>query len=247
MAPSGRTQRATGAMPILRVNNLSKRFGGVSVINNVDLVVNEEETRCIIGPNGAGKSTLLRLLIGEYRPTSGTISYENHDITSMPMSNRVRRGMSIKFQAPSVYNALSVKENLRLPLQRASTNVDEELDATLARIKLTDHADDLAGELSHGERQWLEIGMCLSLRPKLVLLDEPAAGLSRDETAKTGELIHGLKKQGITFLVVDHDMTFIKQIADVVTVLHLGETLFEGTMEQAISNVDVIRVYLGTK
>ncbi|MEO8006278.1 MAG: ABC transporter ATP-binding protein [Betaproteobacteria bacterium] len=232
---------------ILQATALSKTFGGLAAVSGVDLSIEEGEIHCLIGPNGAGKSTFFKLIVGTYAPTTGTIVFGGDNITRMPPSARVRRGMSIKMQTPSVFKELPVRQNLQIALQHQVAKIDlaGEEERLLALLELTAQAEKLAGTLSHGQQQWLEIGMALALRPKLLLLDEPTAGMSTEETFKTGELIQSLNGEGMTVLVVEHDMAFIRQIAQRVTVLHFGKVFAHGSIAEIITDPRVAEIYLG--
>ncbi|GGC48028.1 ABC transporter ATP-binding protein [Chelatococcus reniformis] len=234
-------------MPILETRQVSKRFGGLTAVSDVDLSIEPGEIHCLIGPNGAGKSTLFKLIVGTYPPSGGEIRFRDGDITQAKPFARVQRGMSIKMQAPSVFKELRTRQNLHIALQQKfhrQALVDEE-ERLLALLDLTAHADKAAGLLSHGQQQWLEIGMALALGPELLLLDEPTAGMSPEETFKTGELIKGLNATGMTVLVVEHDMAFIRQIAQRVTVLHLGKVFARGAIDEIVNDPGVIEIYLG--
>jgi len=232
---------------LLDVRGISKSFGGLFAVVEVDLAIGEREIHCLIGPNGAGKSTLFKLIIGTYAPSAGTVLFGGADVTRLPAFSRVARGMSIKMQTPSVFRALPVRQNLRIALQhhvQPHQALGEE-ERLIALLGLASDADKPAGELSHGQQQWLEIGMALALHPRLLLLDEPTAGLSPDETFRTGQLIQRLNAEGATVLVVEHDMTFVRQIATSVTVLHLGRVFARGTIEEIIAHPGVEEIYLG--
>jgi ABC-type uncharacterized transport system ATPase subunit len=237
----------TPAAYLLETRDLTKYFGGLSATNGVDIKVAPGEIRCLIGPNGAGKSTLFKLILGTYEPTAGTILFDGEDITRLRSHSRVQRGLSIKFQVPGIFHALSVEQNLRIALQRtveyAARNA--EIDRLLGLLDLAHQRSTAAGNLSHGQQQWLEIGMAIACRPKLLLLDEPTAGMSPEETFKTGELVKRLNAQGMTVIVIEHDMTFVRQIATRVTVLHFGKIFDEGTLDDIVKNEDVVRIYLG--
>ncbi len=232
---------------LLDVRGISKSFGGLFAVAEVDLAIGEREIHCLIGPNGAGKSTLFKLIIGTYAPSAGTVLFGGADVTRLPAFSRVARGMSIKMQTPSVFRALPVRQNLRIALQHhvQPHQALAEEERLIELLGLASDADRPAGELSHGQQQWLEIGMALALHPRLLLLDEPTAGLSPDETFRTGELIQRLNADGATVLVVEHDMTFVRQIATSVTVLHLGRVFARGTIEEIIANPGVEEIYLG--
>jgi ABC-type uncharacterized transport system ATPase subunit len=232
---------------ILQIQGLKKYFGGLYAINGVDLAVEEGELRCLIGPNGAGKSTLFKLILGSYQPSEGKILFRDNDITQLRPWQRVQSGLSIKFQVPGIFLELPVEQNLRIALQRAhrGTELDSELARLLELIGLGHRRDELAGNLAHGQQQWLEIAMAVAVKPALLLLDEPTAGMSPEETFKTGELVKRLNASGMTIIVIEHDMAFVRQIARRVTVLHFGQVFDEGTLDDIIANEDVVRIYLG--
>lgn len=232
---------------ILRTQGLKKNFGGLYAINGVDFAVEEGELRCVIGPNGAGKSTLFKLILGSYEPSQGKILFKGDDITSLRPHLRIQRGMSIKFQVPGIFLELPVEQNLRISLQRVyrGAALDHELDRLLELIDVGHQRDEPAENLSHGQQQWLEIAMAVALRPAMLLLDEPTAGMSPEETFKTGELVKRLNASGMTIIVIEHDMAFVRQIAKRITVLHFGQVFDEGSLDQIVSNEDVVRIYLG--
>ena len=232
---------------ILEARGLVKRFGGFAAVAGIDLRVETGEIRCIIGPNGAGKSTFFRLVAGDYRAGAGTIHFNGQDISSIRSHKRVAGGIGIKFQVPSIFPRLSVGENLAVALQRwvPSRELTTEIDRVLGTLGLEKQREKLAFQLSHGQQQWLEIGMALSGRPTLILLDEPTAGMSPEETYRTGELVKHLNAQGMTVAAIEHDMAFVRQIAHKVTVLHCGKVFCEGSIEEIENNEDVIRIYLG--
>jgi len=227
---------------ILETKLLTKKFGGFTALDTVSLTVNEGEIRFIIGPNGAGKSTLFKLVIGYHIPNNGTILYKNENIEKLKLHERIKLGMGVKFQAPSVFSELTVMENLSLANNREKSF---DLDDLLNDFSLKDEKETLAGDLSHGKKQWLDIALATLSKPDLVFLDEPTAGLSFEETKKTGEIIKKLNKEGITFIIVGHDMDFVKQTATKVSVLHLGKMFFEGTISEVLSNKGVNNIYLG--
>jgi len=238
---------ATGSSreAILSTKGLTKKFGGLTAVDSVDFTVDEGEIRCLIGPNGAGKSTLLELITGQLSPTDGDIYFDGNDLTDMEPHRRMDAGISIKFQSPHIYESLTVEQNLRVPLQRTDRDIEAVLARTLDRIALAEKADEPASDLSHGEKQRLEIGMAVTLDPALMLLDEPVAGMSVDETADIAELIRSLHDDGMTFLVVEHDMEFVRKISDQVTVLNQGSVLTQGPIEAIENNEEVRRIYLG--
>ncbi|MFT5533560.1 MAG: branched-chain amino acid transport system ATP-binding protein [Burkholderiaceae bacterium] len=232
---------------LLQATGLSKKFGGHAAVSEVDLTVKKGEIHCLIGPNGAGKSTLFKLVVGMHKPTSGHIRFMDKDVTHERPYQRVKQGMSIKMQAPSVFKELPVRQNIHIALQHHVRGADlaREEDRLLELLDLTDDAKKLAGVLAHGQQQWLEIGMAIALKPRLLLMDEPTAGLSPEETFKTGALIQRLNADGMTVLVVEHDMAFIRQIAQRVTVLHFGKVFAEGSITEIISDPRVAEIYLG--
>lgn len=234
-------------MALVDVKGVTKRFGGLTAVSDVDLTVNAGEVHCLIGPNGAGKSTLFKLIVGLYPPTRGSIFFDSIDITDERPFARVQRGMSIKMQAPSVFKELPVRQNIQIALQERLSGAerDAEEERLLTLLNLASDTGKLAGELSHGQQQWLEIGMALALSPQLLLLDEPTAGMSPEETFKTGELIKSFNAEGMTVLAVEHDMAFVRQIAQRVTVLHLGQVFAQGSIDEIVADERVAAIYLG--
>jgi branched-chain amino acid transport system ATP-binding protein len=244
------TEAAPDADPdgdtILRTDGLTKRFGGLVAVDDVDLRVEQGDIRCLIGPNGAGKSTLLKLLMGRLDPSDGRVFYRGEDVTDRSQHDRVRSGMSMKFQVPAVYGDLSVRQNLHVALQReVDDGIDARIEEMLEEFGLLGEADTPADDLAHGQQQWLEIAMASGLGPDLLFLDEPAAGMSTQETDRTAELVHRLNDQGITLLVIEHDIDFVRDIAQSVTVLHQGEVFAGGTIDDIENDPDVRRIYLG--
>lgn len=232
---------------ILKTSGLSKHFGGHAAVSDVDLVVRRGQIHCLIGPNGAGKSTLFKLIVGTHVATDGRIEFLGRDVTASRPYERVRQGMSIKMQAPSVFKELPVLQNLHTALQRHMRGAAllREAERLLELLDLQADANKPAGALAHGQQQWLEIGMALALQPTLLLMDEPTAGLSPEETYKTGELIQRMNADGMTVLVVEHDMAFIRQIAQHVTVLHFGKVFSAGSITEVIADPRVAEIYLG--
>lgn len=243
---------------ILTIEGVNKTFDGFKAISDLNFYMDEGELRVIIGPNGAGKSTLLDLITGRTRPDTGKIEFERDtDLTQLKEHQINRLGIGRKFQTPSVYVDHTVFENIWLSLEgsrtvwstlfsRVTPAQRERIDEVLRTIGLTAKAKAKAGELSHGQKQWLEIGMLLAQNPKLLLVDEPAAGMSDEETARTGELLMSLAGRH-SVVVIEHDMTFVRQIARKVTVLHQGSVLCEGTVDEVQNDERVIEVYLGRK
>jgi ABC-type uncharacterized transport system ATPase subunit len=232
--------------PVLQTVGLEKRFGGVHAIAGVDFSLAEGELRCLIGPNGAGKSTFFKMLTGQIAPTAGRIVFAGTDITRAAAHQIGRLGIGIKNQVPDVFDGLMVRENLWLAARRgnaiaATRAIVAEL---MERLQLTEIAQQVVGVLAHGQRQWVEIGMVLARRPRLVLLDEPSAGMSLEETNRTAALIREVNKT-TTIIVVEHDMQFIRQIATKVTVFHQGRILVEDAFDRIMTNPTVRDVYLG--
>lgn len=234
-------------MAILQTRDLEKNFGGVFVARSINFEMQPGEIHCLIGPNGAGKSSFFRLILGQHKPTAGTIWFDGQDITALRSYQRIRLGISVKFQVPGIFKALSVWQNLEIALQDnlQGDSLSAEIRQVLDFIELRAQADERAGNLSHGQQQWLEIGMAMSVKPKLLLLDEPTAGMSPQETAKTGDMVRTLNAEGMSILAVEHDMTFVRQIAQQVTVLHFGEIFAQGTIDQITADERVAKIYLG--
>ena len=234
-------------MALLQLSDLNKHFGGLHVTNSVNLVLEQGEIHCLIGPNGAGKSTLFRLILGEHHPGSGQIWFADEDITALKSFARIRRGLSVKFQVPGVFKGLSVRQNLEIALQSRlhGAALDKEIEGLLAFLNLEAEQAQLAGNLSHGQKQWLEIGMAISLKPRLLLLDEPTAGMSPEETHMTGEMVRRLNAAGMTVLAIEHDMAFVRQVAQRVTVLHLGQVFAQGSIDEIVADERVAAIYLG--
>ena len=227
---------------ILDINKIKKTFGGFTAVKDVDLKVNKGEIRFIIGPNGAGKSTLFKLIIGHLKPDYGDVIFKNEYLNKLQLHERIKKGIGLKFQAPSIFSEMTVLQNLEIAANE--TNL-EKYEDFIKRFGFFEEKNNLAGDLSHGKKQWLDIALASISSPDLVLLDEPTAGLSFEETKKTGEIIKYLNKQGTTFLIVEHDMEILKQIATNVSVLHLGALFVEGTPESVLKNKDVAKIYLG--
>lgn len=233
---------------ILSSQGLSKNFGGIKVIQNADLNIRRHEVRCVIGPNGAGKSTFFKLLTGEHIPSSGEIKFNGKSITRLQPFQRIQMGMSIKFQIPGIFPDLTVQQHLQLSLGHLRSEVRSQaqsIEQLIEQFNLRQEYQKPAGILSHGKKQWLEMAMAVSLRPVLLMLDEPVAGLSIDETFQTGELIKQMQRDGLTIMVVEHDMTFVRQIASQVTVLHGGKVFADGDAADVLERDDVADIYLG--
>ncbi|RQH14628.1 ABC transporter ATP-binding protein [Bradyrhizobium sp. RP6] len=234
-------------MSLLELRKLNKHFGGLHVTNSVDLTLQAGEIHCLIGPNGAGKSTLFRLILGEHHPGSGDILFAGENITALKSFARIHRGLSVKFQVPGVFKGLSVRQNLEIALQsrHRGEELEAEIDRLLTFLGLESEQAQVAGNLSHGQKQWLEIGMAVSLKPRLLLLDEPTAGMSPEETYMTGEMVQRLNADGMTVLAIEHDMAFVRQVAHRVTVLHLGQVFAQGSIDEIVADERVAAIYLG--
>lgn len=240
---------------LLDVKGLCVDFNGFKAINNIDMKIDDGEIRVIIGPNGAGKTTFMDLVTGKTKPTKGTILFNGHNITgkaSSEIAGRYKIGR--KFQGPNVFDHMTVYQNIEIALKgytsiwqaltyKRSAKIKEKIKEILNKINLYEMRDFMSIELSHGQRQWLEIGMVMAQSPKLIILDEPTAGMTADETYKTGEMIKTLSGEH-TIIVTEHDMAFVRQVANRVTVLHHGMILAEGLLEEVEKNPEVIQVYL---
>lgn len=231
---------------VLETRNLSRHFGGVVAVDRVDFSLWENELRCLIGPNGAGKSTFFKCLTGQLEPSDGDIVIRDFHAGGRQPHEIARLGVGIKTQVPNVFDGLSVEENIRLSARRwyDAPKAGALTSQTVERLQLGDIRGAVVGTLAHGQRQWVELGMVVAAEPWLVLLDEPAAGMTKEEVARTAELIREIN-QTATMIVVEHDMQFIRMIADQVTVLHEGRILVEDTMESVSRDARVRDVYLG--
>jgi urea transport system ATP-binding protein len=245
---------------LLAAEGVNKSFSGFQAIRDLNFYMDEGELRTVIGPNGAGKTTFLDLITGRTKPDTGTIEFDaKHELTGMNEYEIYRLGIGRKFQTPTVYTDHSVFENLLLSLEgsrgvfkslfmRVKPDQRDRIHDILKTINLADKAEWKAGSLAHGQKQWLEIGMLLAQNARLLLVDEPAAGMTDEETARTGELLLSLAGKH-TIVVIEHDMVFVRQIATgrKVTVLHQGSILCEGAVDEVQKNEKVIEVYLGRK
>jgi urea transport system ATP-binding protein len=240
---------------VLALEDLSVSFDGFKAVDALTLYLGKNELRVIIGPNGAGKTTLLDLICGKTRATSGSIKFNNREIRGLPEHLIVRAGIGRKFQTPSIFENVTVLENLEISYPRGrgvfggiafrrSEDVMNRIHAVAEEVFLTDLLHVEGGILSHGQKQWLEIGMLLMQDPALIMLDEPVAGMSVSEREKTVLLLRKIC-EGRSIIIIEHDMEFVKQIAHKVTVLHLGKILAEGQMEEIQANQKVRDVYLG--
>jgi len=239
----------------LEINDLTTRVSGYTILDKLNLSVEQGELRVLLGPNGAGKTTLIDMITGRYKPASGKIYFEGRDITGMPPDRIFNAGISRKFQVPNMYETLSVFDNVMVSLkgrrkvfamlfQRLMPTDKDKIWEILELVKLADKADDPADSLSHGERQWLELGMLVAADPRLLLLDEPTTGMTKEGKEKTANLIQEIAQRH-TVLVVEHDMDIVRQIAHKVTVMHQGQVLAEGPLQEVVANETVKEVYLG--
>jgi urea ABC transporter ATP-binding protein UrtD len=234
---------------LLRTEGLRKRFRGLLANDDINFSLDAGQIRCIIGPNGAGKTTFISMISGHLPPSGGTIWFKGQDVTRLPTYRRAQMGIARKFQTPSVFDRLSVYGNLELsalgksaPVHLRKARIDEVLELT----RLKGERALAASALSHGQRQWLEIGMLLANCAELLLLDEPTAGMTSEETRATGELIRTLASiHHLSVIIIEHDINFIRGLKVPVTVLHLGRVLLEGTFDEVSKNDEVRDVYLG--
>ena len=233
-------------VPLLEAQDATMRFGGVTAVNGVNFALREMELRCLIGPNGAGKSTFFKMLTGQLKPSAGRILLRGQDITGAEPHRIARLGVGIKTQVPNVFDGLSVRENVFVAAsRRGSAQQARRITAeTLERLRLTPIATRLVGQLAHGQRQWVEIATVLAQEPELVLLDEPAAGLTHEEVLRTAALIREINRTQ-ALIVVEHDMQFIRMIARTVTVFNQGGILVEDDVERVMADPAVRDVYLG--
>ena len=241
--------------PILRTEQLHRWFGGLHAVNGVDLTVEEGSLHAVIGPNGSGKTTLFNLITGHTKPSEGHVWFAGEEITGRPYHRVVRSGLTKSYQITTVFPMLTVFENVRIAAQASSSSyvfwrpanrikaVMDHTQEVLERVGLADQPDTTAGNLSHGDQRRLDLGIALATSPKLLLLDEPTAGMSPRETEATVELIRELNAQ-VTIVMIEHKMDVILGIADRITVLHQGETLFEGLPEEVRTHSRVQEVYL---
>jgi branched-chain amino acid transport system ATP-binding protein len=248
---------AERAEPILRLRGVGRRFGGVIAVSGVDLEVRPGERRAILGPNGAGKTTLFNLISGEFPPTAGSVELFGQDVTALPARKRARLGLSRTFQTSRLFGGLTVDDNLYLAVlgvhdghfRLVKRNEDAEMRergrAMAEAVGLSDKLDDLVSELSHGEQRQLEVGMARAADPQLMMLDEPAAGLSRAERVKLTELLLKLDP-AVTLILIEHDMDVALRVAEWVTMMHDGKVIVEGTPAEIRANQLVHDLYLGS-
>jgi urea transport system ATP-binding protein len=239
---------------LLEIRDLVVAFDAFHAVDGLDLTLHEHEVRFVIGPNGAGKTTLIDAITHLVSPTSGSIRFAGKELVGLKEHAIVRAGIGRTFQTPSVFDELTVLENVDIAatfrlafraLLRRRKGMSDDVARALESVQLTDQREHAAGSLSHGQKQWLEIAMVLVQRPRLLLLDEPVAGMTEKERLRTGELITQIAKEGTTVLVVEHDMDFVRRFAHKVTVMHEGRVLTEGTVAEVQRNETVREVYLG--
>jgi urea transport system ATP-binding protein len=248
------TERTTSAM--LYLDGVTVSFDGFRALNNLSIAIEPGEMRAIIGPNGAGKTTMMDVVTGKTAPDQGEVFFDGvHDLTKLDESEIAELGIGRKFQKPTVFDMHTVEDNILLALKgdrrplatlfwRESGEANRRIDNILRTIRLLPVRDRIAGSLAHGQKQWLEIGMLLAQEPKLLLVDEPVAGMTDAETRETAELLKAINRER-TVVVVEHDMAFVRELAVKVTVLHEGSVLAEGSIDQVSQNQRVIEVYLG--
>lgn len=231
---------------VLETRNLTMRFGGFLALNRVNFTLRKLELRCLIGPNGAGKSTFFGCLTGLLKPTAGEVYILGHRTTDWKVHWISRLGIGTKTQIPNVMNGLSVYENIWLSANRKyqGHKARHKVEHTLERLKITDFSKTILGNLSHGQRQLVELGTVLACDPWLIFLDEPAAGITHEEAENLTELLHEINKQ-VTLIVVEHDMKFVKSIASRITVFHQGEIFLEESVDEALNDERVKKIYLG--
>ena len=240
-------------MPILEIKGVCKQFGSLRALEGIDISVEQNTFHGLIGPNGSGKSTLLKAIAGDHYADQGTVLFDGMDITERSPEFRAKNGLNLKFQITSIFPELSTYDNILLSIQSSQTiwslvtskgksGLDKNIMDTLEQFKLADRAETLAGELSHGLQQWLEIAMSVIRKPKLLLLDEPTGGMSPEERRATGELLLPIKKE-TTLVIVEHDLDWIKEICDNLTVLDQGKVLDDGPVEKIERSERVKEVY----
>ena len=244
-----------GKETILNLKDVSVSFEGFLALNNLNLTLTKGELRAVIGPNGAGKTTFLDVITGKVKPSKGDVFFKGKSLVGKKEHKIARIGVGRKFQSPRVFENLTVQENLEISVSQYSSTIKliankpsenklKEIEKLMKIVNLSSQSDTKAGSLSHGQKQWLEIAMLLGQKPSLMLIDEPVAGLTDEETDLTADLLKSLSGEN-TVLVIDHDMEFIRRLESNVTVLNQGSVLCEGSMDEIQSNTKVIEVYLG--
>ncbi len=254
--PIDETDRPSVSSALLYLDGVSVAFDGFKAINNLSLFIQPGEMRAIIGPNGAGKTTMMDIVTGKTRPDDGIVMFDGkHDLTKLDEANIANLGIGRKFQKPTVFENHTLADNILLALSGPrdprsalfgvrNTVPRDRIDEILEKVKLLQHRDRDAGDLSHGQKQWLEIGMLLAQDPKLLLVDEPVAGMTDAETERTAELLKEIARDH-SVVVVEHDMTFVRALGVKVTCLHEGSVLAEGSIDDVSRNDRVVEVYLG--
>ena len=234
---------------LLRTEKLTKRFKGLLANDDINMEIFDGDVRCIIGPNGAGKTTLISMISGHIKPTLGNVFFQNKLINNLSLVNRSCLGIGRKFQTPTVFDNLNVERNIELSILRhnlSQKKIFKKIDETLEIVRLHEHRNILANALSHGQRQWLEIGLLIGNNAKLLLLDEPTAGMTSEETIATTKLINQLAdEKNLSAIVIEHDINFVRELGAKITVLHLGKVFTEGTYELIEKNKKVREIYLG--
>ncbi len=249
MAAIAERSPAVGA-PFLEIEGLTKVFGGVRAVDGVDLALSADEMRCVIGPNGCGKTTLFNLITGYLLPTAGTIRFEGKDVPGRPLHEIAHSGIVRKFQVPSIFPGLTVGGNVESALaarpRGGRAKSPDALDRLLATVRLDGRRDQRAGTLSHGQKQWLELAMVLATEPRLILLDEPAAGMTRAEKGETVRLIDIIRREtAVAALVIEHDMDFVEALACSVSVMMTGRIVASGSFDEVRGDKLVREAYLG--
>ena len=234
---------------LLRTEKLTKRFKGLLANDDINMEIFDGDVRCIIGPNGAGKTTLISMISGHIKPTLGNVFFQKKLINNLSLVNRSCLGIGRKFQTPTVFDNLNVERNIELSILRhnlSKKKLFKKIDETLEIVRLNEHRYILANALSHGQRQWLEIGLLIGNNAKLLLLDEPTAGMTSEETIATTKLVNQLAdEKNLSAIVIEHDINFVRELGAKITVLHLGKVFTEGTYEQIEKNKNVREIYLG--
>jgi ABC-type uncharacterized transport system ATPase subunit len=229
---------------MLTVRNLSKSFGGIHAVAHVDLSLAQGELRCLIGPNGAGKSTLFRLIMGLIRPDTGSVIVDGKEITRLQPFQRVGLGLSMKYQTTRVFGDLTVDQNVKVACA-SRANGEELVRWGLANLGLHTLSTAVANSLSYGQQHWLELCMVLGSAPRVILMDEPTAGMTPEETSRTVRFVRSLGERDIAVIIIEHDMSFVREIDSEITVLHQGSVFREGRLQQIERDPEVQRIYLG--
>lgn len=244
-------ERSPGSgAPFLEIEGLTKSFGGVRAVDGIDLAIGADAMRCIIGPNGCGKTTLFNLITGYLPPTSGSIRFEGRDVPGRSLHDIARSGLVRKFQVPSIFAGLTVAANVESAFAARRHGAPPvgaaDLGRLLATVRLDRHRHQIAGTLSHGQKQWLELAMVLATDPRLILLDEPAAGMTRAEKTETVRLIETIRRETrVTALVIEHDMDFVEALASPVSVMMMGRIVASGSFDEVRADRQVREAYLG--